>query len=64
MGPVSSLTSLETLDLSGTAITDAGLKRLKTLVNLRTLCLRYVAGLTHSGMVELEKALPKLKIVR
>jgi hypothetical protein len=51
------------LDLTGTEMTDAGLKELKELKNLLSLNLR-ATRVTDAGSAELQNALPKLKIRR
>ncbi len=57
------LTNLAELDLSGTEMTDAGLVHLKTLANLRIIDLRGTR-VTDAGAKELQRALPRLKIIR
>ena len=49
------------VDLNGTKVTDAGLKELAGLKNLHHLDLRETS-VTHAGVAELQKALPKLQI--
>ena len=56
-------TRLQTLDLSGTEVTDKGLEQLKALKRLRMLDLSGTK-VTNAGINDLQKALPKLKIVR
>ena len=51
------------VDLSGTKITDAGLKVLKELKELRELDLNGTQ-VTDAGVKELKKALPRLRIHR
>jgi hypothetical protein len=51
------------LDLSDTQVTDAGLKELKELKNLRSLDL-FNTRVTDAGAAVLQNALPKLKIRR
>jgi hypothetical protein len=55
------LAELEWLDLSGCPITDAGLKHLKGLKNLRTVILSHT-GVTREGMKDLQRALPDVSI--
>jgi hypothetical protein len=57
------LTSLEHLDLRDTPVTDKGLRTLKRLTVLRLLDLTDTK-VTDAGVKELQKALPKLEIVR
>jgi hypothetical protein len=57
------LTNLSELDLSATEITDAGLVHLKALANLRSVDLRGT-HITNAGAQELQRALPRLKLVR
>ena len=57
------LTNLWELDLSATEITDAGLVHLKALNNLRVVDLRGT-HVTDAGAKELQRALPRLKIIR
>jgi hypothetical protein len=54
---------LRRLDLNGTKVTDAGLKELAGLKNLKLLFL-FDAPVTPAGIAELKKALPGCKIVR
>ncbi len=54
---------LRTLDLAGTEITDKGLEQLKALKQLETLDVSDTK-VTAPGIDDLQKALPKLKIVR
>ncbi len=64
LGRLKGLTRLETLGLeNATAISDAGLPHLKGLARLRKLDLRGT-GVTDAGARDLQKALPKVKIVR
>ncbi len=53
---------LQSLDLDGTSISDAGLKHLYTLKNLRLLNL-HDTRVTDQGVVALEKAIPNLLTV-
>jgi hypothetical protein len=55
------LKTLEWLDLRDTKITDAGLKSLKGLTNLRSLSLQGTR-VTAAGAKELQQALRKCKI--
>jgi Leucine Rich repeat len=57
------LRSLQTLDLGGTKVTDAGLKELKELKSLRELRIDDIK-VTDEGVADLRKALPKLAIHR
>jgi len=57
------LTGLKKLWLQDTVVSDAGLKHLKTLVNLETLMLQQT-GVTDEGVEELQQALPNCKIAR
>ena len=57
------LTSLQTLDLRGSQITDTGLAHLKGLTGLQTLYLRSTK-VTDAGVAELKKALPNCKIYK
>ncbi len=57
------LTNLSELDLSGNEITDAGLVHLKALANLRIVDLRGTR-VTDAGAKDLQRALPRLKIIR
>ncbi len=55
--------SLKELDLTGSQISDAGLEELKDLKNLRQLYLRRTL-VTDAGVADLQKALPKLNVIR
>jgi len=57
------LTSLETLELSGTQITDAGLVHLKGLARLQALVLGNTQ-ITDAGVDTLQKTLPKCRIIQ
>ena len=57
------LTNLETLVLTGTKITDAGLVHLKGLTKLERLSL-YDTKTTPAGIKSLQEALPDCKISR
>jgi len=57
------LTSLRYLTLSNTRVTDAGLLQLSKLPGLRTLKLQGVA-VTDRGVAELQRALPRVQIMR
>ena len=61
---LATLKNLTTLDLSNTGVTDAGLKELAPLKNLTTLNLGGFTRVTDEGIKELQKALPKCKIVK
>jgi selenocysteine-specific translation elongation factor len=52
---------LQSLDLSGIKVTDAGLKALKELKNLQVLD---IDRITDEGVEDLQKALPNLTINR
>jgi Leucine Rich Repeat (LRR) protein len=56
-------TKLRRLDLAGTEVTDKGLKHLRGLSQLQTLDLSGTK-VTNAGIDDLQKALPKVKIVR
>jgi hypothetical protein len=56
-------TKLQRLDLGGTRVTDKGLEHLKGLPSLQELDLRDTQ-VTDAGVKKLQKALPKVKIVR
>lgn len=56
-------TRLQRLDLAGTEVTDRGLEHLKALSQLQTLDLSG-CEVTDAGVNDLQKALPKVKIVR
>ena len=51
------------LQLTGTRITDRGLKELSVLTNLAELSL-WDTGITDAGVEEIKMSLPNLKIVR
>jgi hypothetical protein len=53
---------LQTLFLNRTGVTDAGLKDLTALKELRSLNL-FETKVTDAGVKELQKALPKCKII-
>ena len=57
------LTKLRALDLSGTAITDAGLVHIKGMTSLTWLDLRRTK-VTDAGRAELQKALPDCLLQR
>ncbi len=57
------LTNLRSLNLASTRVTDAGLKDLARLKNLQSLTLTFTK-VTDAGVAELQKALPKLTVVR
>jgi len=62
------LQSLKTIELRGTQITDAGLKELKSLENLKELNLCWVPGgpfdVTREGVKDLQAALLEANILR
>ena len=62
LAAVGRLTTLRELLLSGNRLTDAGLKHLAPLSNLAVLEVKDT-GTTAAGVAELQKALPKCKIV-
>ena len=55
------LTSLRSLDLNNTQVTDAGLEHLKGLTNLATLHL-WNTPITDAGLAEIKEALPKCRV--
>ncbi len=57
------MSKLRSLSLKGTAITDEGLRNLRTLASLTTIQLQRMK-VTEQGTAELAKALPKTKIER
>ena len=57
------LTTIASLDLSGTQVTDAGLVRLKGLKRLSELTLSFTK-VTDAGEKKLRQARPNLKIYR
>lgn len=61
---LSAFPQLTTLLLSGTAVTDSGLQLLAPLTQLGFLNVVLSKRVTDTGITELQKALPKLKIVR
>ena len=63
MKHVGELTSLETLRLDGTAVTDAGLRHLHGLSRLRYVNLQGTA-VTDDGIEKLRAAMPAVKINR
>ena len=63
MGDFKELTSLETLRLAGTQITDAGLVHLKALTSLQVLSLDNTQ-VTDAGVAKLKEALPDCRISR
>ena len=58
------LKTLQSLGLVQTKVTDAGLKELAGLKSLQTLRLIATARVTDAGVAELQKALPKCKVLR
>jgi hypothetical protein len=60
---VKGLKNLRSLTLSFTAISDEGLKHLTGLSNLEFLHVGYCAKVTAKGKADVQKALPKIKIV-
>jgi len=59
MALIGQLINLHTLNLEGTGITDAGLRRLNNLSNLHSLDLRHAKKITDTGLLHL-KNLPNL----
>jgi hypothetical protein len=57
------MAGLETLDLTSTKISDAGLAHLYGLKNLKTLTVRHTE-VTAAGADKLQKALPQCNIER
>ena len=57
------LKSLQALGLSDTQVTDAGLKVLTGLKSLQTLDLTCCTQVTDAGLKELQKALPRCRII-
>jgi hypothetical protein len=57
------LTSLDSLNLFGTKVTDVGLVYLKGLTSLQTLDLRRTS-VTTAGLKDLQAALPSCKITK
>ena len=55
------MSELNSLMLAGTQVTDKGLVHLKGLTNLKSLNLMNTQ-VTHAGVADLQKALPKCKI--
>jgi hypothetical protein len=51
------------LSLSGTRVTDAGLKRLEGLKHLRTLVVERTL-VTDGGVAQLQAVLPNLRVLR
>ncbi len=62
-GYLEGLNKLDSLNLSGLRITDAGLKHLEGLTRLKYLCF-YNTRVTRDGVQKLEKALPNCTVVR
>ncbi len=60
---VAKLRQLTLLDLTGTQITDAGLKEVAKLQKLKELDLTNAKTVTKEGVAELQKALPKCRII-
>jgi hypothetical protein len=58
---VGELQKLTFLGLGSTAVTDAGLKHLRTLKNLKKIDLWYTKT-TPSGIAELKRVLPELTV--
>ncbi len=63
MKELKEIKNLQTLDLSLTVVTDAGMKELKELKSLQMLDLGETK-VTDKGRAELQKALPKLYIAQ
>jgi Leucine-rich repeat (LRR) protein len=62
MEHISSLAQLEELMIGNTNVTDAGLEHLEKLSKLRALWLGDNSKVTKSGVLQLEKALPKCNV--
>ena len=60
---VAKLQNLTWLSLNGTQITDAGLKEVAKMKQLKELDLKNTKTITKEGVAELQKALPKCKIL-
>jgi hypothetical protein len=58
------LHDLEIFDLTGTAVSDAGLRHLERLRGLTDLCLRRCPNVTDAGVALLQNALPNCTIHR
>jgi len=63
MPEVGKLTNLQTLNLEGTKVTDAGMSEVDKLTNLQTLDLG-CTKVTDAGLRVLKEAIPKLIIDR
>jgi hypothetical protein len=55
---------LRSLSLANTKVTDAGLKHLEGLTQLKELTIHFTPKVTETGVRDLQKALPDLKIKR
>jgi hypothetical protein len=58
------LENLTTLNLSNTAVTDAGLDALVGLKKLKNVNVSFCPKVTSAGVAKLQKALPSVKITR
>jgi hypothetical protein len=63
LGNLKDLINLQHLGLEATGVTDSGLGNLKGLINLKTLGLG-ATGVTASGVQELQRALPRARILQ
>jgi hypothetical protein len=62
MDTLAKLTKLESVNLYGTKVTDAGVKKLTALTNLKRLYL-WQTAVTPAAIEEIKKALPAVEIV-
>jgi hypothetical protein len=62
MDTLAKLTKLESVNLYGTKVTDAGVKKLTALPNLKRLYL-WQTAVTPEAIAEIKKALPAVEIV-
>jgi hypothetical protein len=62
MDTLAKLTKLESVNLYGTKVTDAGVKKLIALPNLKSLYL-WQTAVTPAAIEEIKKALPAVEIV-
>jgi hypothetical protein len=61
MDTIAKMASLESLNIFGTAVTDAGLQKLAALPQLKRLYV-WQSKVTPAGIEELKKKLPKCQI--